>query len=638
MKTSRQLKKFPEKFPFYRSTITWTGKIEPAETGLYQFKLYYAGYTKLFIDDKEVVAERWRTAWNPNTYKFFLDMQKGRSYKVRLEWQPDGGVSYIGLKALSPRPAEEQGNLSLYSEMGDQIDYYFISGDNIDKVISGYRTLTGKAPIMPKWAMGYWQSRERYQSQGELLNVVKEYRKRDIPLDNIVLDWFYWPEDSWGSHEFNPKTFPDPSGMVDSVHKLNARIMISVWPKFYHTTEHYKEFDSKGWMYRQAVKDSIRDWVGKGYIGSFYDAYNPAARDLYWSQIQEHLYTKGFDAWWMDASEPDILSNASVEYRKLLSTPTALGPSTKYFNAYALMNAMTIYDNQRTVAPDKRVFLLTRSGFAGLQRYSTATWSGDIGTRWEDMKAQIPAGLNFALSGIPYWTFDIGGFCVEGRYTRAKEGSEDMEEWRELNARWYQFGSFCPLFRSHGQYPYREVFNISPEGHPAYNSMVWYDKLRYRLMPYIYSLAGVTYFNDYTIMRAMVMDFGSDLNVESIGDQYMFGPSLLVAPVYKYKARTREVYLPASCGWYDLYTGKYFTGGQKIDADAPYERMPLFVKEGSIIPVGPDIQYVDEKPADPLTLLVYTGRDCVFTLYEDEGINYNYEHGCLQHDQNKLQQ
>jgi alpha-D-xyloside xylohydrolase len=625
--TLTTIKNFPEKFPFYRSTITWTGRIVPKETGLFQFKLYYAGYTKLYIDDKLVVPERWRTAWNPNTYKFFVNMEKGKSYSVRLEWQPDGGVSYIGLKALSPRPAKEHGELSLFSEMGDQIDYYFIYGECMDKILSGYRTLTGKAPIMPKWAMGYWQSRERYQSQTQLLDVLKEYRRRNIPIDNIVLDWFYWNENSWGSHEFNPKTFPDPAGMVDSVHKLNAKIMISVWPKFYYTTDHYKEFDSKGWMYRQATKDSIRDWVGKGYIGSFYDAYQPEARDLFWNQIKEHLYIKGFDAWWMDASEPDILSNASVEYRKKLMTPTALGPSTKYFNAYALMNAMTIYNGQRAADPDKRVFLLTRSGFAGLQKYSTATWSGDIGTRWEDMKSQIPAGLNYALSGIPYWTFDIGGFCVENRYTQAKEGSEDLEEWRELNNRWYQFGSFCPLFRSHGQYPYREVFNISPEGHPAYRSMVYYDKLRYLLMPYTYSLAGLTYFNDYTIMRAMVMDFGSDKNVESIGDQYMFGPSLLVAPVYKYKARTREVYLPLSCGWYDLYTGKYFAGGQKVEADAPYERMPLFVKEGSIIPVGPEIQYVDEKPADPLTLWIYTGRDCAFTLYEDEGVNYNYEKG-----------
>lgn len=625
----KTVKNFPEKFPFYGSSIVWEGAIEPKESGLFHFRLYYAGYTKLYINDELIVPERWRTAWNPNTYKFSGDFEKGQKYRIRLEWKPDGGVSYIGLKALSPRTPEEQGSLSFASEMGDMIDYYFIHGENIDEVISGYRTLTGKAPTMPKWAMGYWQSRERYRSQTELVEVVREYRKRGIPLDNIVLDWSYWPVDSWGSHEFDKKFFPDPAGMVDEVHKLNAKIMISVWPKFYYTTDHYKEFDSKGWMYKRAVNDSIRDWIGKGYIGSFYDAYSQEARDLFWEQIFEHLYTKGFDAWWMDASEPDILSNADIDYRKQLSTPTALGPSTKYFNTYALVNAMAIYDGQRSANPDKRVFLLTRSGFSGLQRYSTATWSGDIGTRWEDMKAQIPAGLNFAMSGIPYWTFDIGGFCVENRYANAKEGSEDLNEWRELNTRWFQFGSFCPLFRSHGQYPYREVYNISPEGHPAYKSMVYYDKLRYRLMPYLYSLAGLTCFNDYTIMRAMVMDFARDKNVKSIGDQYMFGPSLLVAPVYKYKARTREVYFPAQTGWYDFYSGKYIEGGQKIEVDAPYERIPLFVKEGSIIPAGPEIQYTDEKPADPVTLLVYTGKDCAFTLYEDEGTNYNYENGAF---------
>jgi alpha-D-xyloside xylohydrolase len=625
--TLTTIKNFPEKFPFNRSTITWTGDIEPEESGPYYFKLYYAGYTKLYLDGELVVPERWRTAWNPNTYKFSRKLEKGHKYAVKLEWKPDGGVSYIGLKALSPRSVKDQGSLSLTSEMGNQIDYYFIRGKSMDDVISGYRTLTGKAPIMPKWALGYWQSRERYRSQNELLDVVKEYRKRNIPLDNIVLDWSYWPVDSWGSHEFNPKFFPDPSGMVDSVHKLNARIMISVWPKFYYTTEHYKEFDSRGWMYRQAVDDSVRDWIGKGYIGSFYDAYSQGARDLFWEQIREHLFTKGFDAWWMDASEPDILSNASIEYRKKLSTPTALGPSTKYFNTYALVNAMAIYDGQRSSEPNRRVFLLTRSGFAGLQRYSTATWSGDIGTRWEDMKAQIPAGLNFALSGIPYWTFDIGGFCVENRYTKAQEGSEDLNEWRELNTRWFQFGSFCPLFRSHGQYPYREIFNISPAGSPAYESMVYYDRLRYRLMPYLYSLAGLTYFNDYTIMRAMVMDFGGDKAVKSIGDQYMFGPSLMVAPVYKYKARSREVYFPSSCGWYDFYTGIYILGGHQLQVDAPFEQIPLFVREGSIIPFGPEIRFTDEKPADTITLYVYTGRNCAFTLYEDEGTNYNYEKG-----------
>ncbi len=621
------VKNFPEGFPFGNSLITWTGEIEPAETGNYHFRLYYAGYTKLWIGDELVVPERWRTAWNPNTYKFSRILEQGKEYTVRLEWKPDGGISYIGLKALSPRTAEEQGDLTLTSEMGDQIDYYFIRGGNLDEVISGYRKLTGKAQIMPKWSMGYWQSRERYRSQGELLNVVREYRERQIPLDNIVLDWSYWPVDAWGSHEFDPQFFPDPKGMVDSVHLMNARIMISVWPKFYHTTDHYKEFDNNGWMYRQAVADSVRDWIGKGYIGSFYDPYSEGARKLFWEQMKDHLYIHGFDAWWMDASEPDILSNASVEYRKKLSTPTALGPSTKYFNTYALMNAQAIYEGQREADPDRRVFLLTRSGFAGLQRYSTATWSGDIGTRWEDMKAQIPAGLNFALSGIPYWTFDIGGFCVENRYTRADEGSEDLIEWRELNTRWFQFGAFCPLFRSHGQYPYREIFNISPPGTPSYRSMVYYDKLRYRLMPYIYSLAGMTWFNDYTIMRAMVMDFGSEPAVRSIGDQYMLGPSILVAPVYEYKARTRKVYFPSVCGWYDFYTGQFIPGGRYLDVSAPYERLPLFIREGSIIPFGPEIEYTSQKPADPITLFVYTGRNASFTLYEDEGINYGYERG-----------
>jgi len=621
------IKKFPENVRLGNSKVVWSGTMEPKESGIFRFKLYYAGYIKLYINNELVVPERWRTAWNPNTYKFSRSMEQGKKYDIRVVWKPDGGTSYLGLKTLSPVAPEEQGKLSLSSEMGDQIDYYFVHGKNTDEVISGYRELTGKAQVMPKWAMGYWQSRERYKTQDELINVVKEYRKRNIPIDNIVLDWSYWPVKSWGSHEFDPVNFPDPSGMVDEVHKLNAKIMISVWPKFYYTTDHYKEFDKNGWMYKLAVKDSIRDWIGKGYIGSFYDPYSQGARDLFWGQIKEHLYSKGFDAWWMDASEPDILSNASLEYRKKLSTPTSMGPSTKYFNTYALMNAMAIYNGQRSVDPDKRVFLLTRSGFAGLQRYSTATWSGDIGTRWEDMKAQISAGLNFAVSGIPYWTMDIGGFCVENRYASAKEGSEDLEEWRELNTRWYQFGAFCPLFRSHGQYPYREIYNMAPDEHPAYKSMVYYDRLRYSLMPYIYSLAGMTHFSDYTIMRPMFMDFNADVKVKDIGDQYMFGPSLLVAPVYKYKARTRDVYFPASCGWYDFYTGKYINGGEIISVDAPYEKLPLYVREGTILPIGPDIQFTDEKPADVITLYVYTGRNCTFTLYEDEGTNYNYEKG-----------
>lgn len=620
------IKNFPEKFPFYGSLITWEGQIEAPQTGTYRFGLYYAGYTKIWIDGK-LLTDKWRTAWNPNLSKFDIDLKEGEKHSIKLEWKPDGGVSYIGLRVHTPVGPAEQNKISFWSEMGDQMDYYFIRGNNMDGLISGYRQLTGKAQVMPKWAMGYWQSRERYKTQDELLSTLQEFRKRHIPIDNIVLDWFYWREDNWGSHEFDLTRFSDPKQMMDKVHDLNARLMISVWPKFYHTTEHYKEMEKIGAMYLLATKDSIRDWVGKGYIGSFYDAYNPEARSLFWKQMNDHFGGLGIDAWWMDASEPDILSNASIEYRKKLMNPTALGPSTKYFNAYALMNARGIYEGSRESYPDQRVFLLTRSGFAGLQRYAAATWSGDIATRWEDMRAQIPAGINYCMSGNPYWTMDIGGFCVENRYVNAKEGSADLDEWRELNTRWTQYGAFAPLYRTHGQFPFREVFNIAPDNHPAYKSIVYYDKLRYRLMPYIYSLTGMVWLNDYTIMRGLAMDFGADAGVFNIGDQYMFGPSFLVCPVYAYKAREREVYFPAGAGWYDFYTGKYTDGGQKLTVPAPYDKIPLFVKAGSLVPIGPEIEFTSQMPADPVTLYVYAGADAGFTLYEDEGVNYNYEKG-----------
>lgn len=266
---------------------------------------------------------------------------------------------------------------------------------------------------------------------------------------------------------------------------------------------------------------------------------------------------------------------------------------------------------------------MTRSAYAGLQRLSAAIWSGDTGTTWKDMKNQIAAGLNFSMSGIPFWTMDIGGFAVEQRYIHPNK--KNLEEWRALMTRWYQFGAFCPLFRAHGQYPYREVFNIAPAGTPTYQSIVYYDKLRYRLMPYIYTLDGMTYFDNYTIMRALVMNFPEDQNVRNISDEYMFGPSLLINPVYKYKARSRKVYLPETSGWYNLYNGKFFKGGQYIDAKAPYQRMPVFVKAGSIIPFGPSLQYASQKPENPITLYVYTGGNAHFTLYDDEGINYDYK-------------
>ena len=634
---SRVIGNLPQSIALDGANVTYEGYIEAPTSTNYHFILYYAGYTKVYIDGKLVVPERWRTAWNPNAYKFECTLEKGRRTPLRIEWQPDGAVSYCGLRAAVPQTDQQQRKISIWSEMTRDMDYYFIAGDDMDEIISGYRTLTGKAQVMPKWSLGFWQSRERYKTADDVMSTLAEFRRRQVPIDNIVQDWSYWVEDSWGSHDFDPKRYPDPQLMLDSVHAMHGRFMISCWPKFYCTTDNYKQLDSHGWMYQQAVTDSIRDWIGSGYLGSFYDAYAAGARRLFWQQMNEHLYckfNKGIDAWWMDASEPNVRDCTPIDYRKQLCGPTAMGTSDEYFNAYSIVNADAIYNGQRSVDNNRRVFLLTRSGFAGLQRYSTATWSGDIGTRWEDMRAQMTAGINFSMSGVPFWGMDQGGFCVEKRYEAAQklfdktgQENEDLKEWRELQSRWNQFGCFIPLYRAHGQWPLREVWNIAPDNHPAYQSIVYYHKLRYRLMPYLYSMAGWVNSCDYTMMRGLAMDFASDAQVLNIGNQWMFGPSLMACPVGYYKARQRDVYFPKQCGWYDLYSGSHIKGGQTLTVDAPYERIPVFVPEGAIIPFGPEIQWSDEKPADAITLYVYAGANGKFQLYEDEGTNYNYEKG-----------
>ncbi len=633
----KQIKNLPQGFKFKGAKVVYEGSIEASRTALYRFLLYYAGYTKVYLNNKVVVPEIWRTAWNPNSHKFNINLKQGVRVPLRIEWQPDGDVSYCGLRASAPVSEAEQNKLSIWSEMSPDMDYYFIAGNNMDDVISGYRQLTGKAQVMPKWALGYWQSRERYKSTDEVLSVLKEFRTRKLPIDNIVQDWFYWKENQWGSHQFDPVRYPDPQLMLDSIHAMHGKFMISCWPKFYINTDNYKELDSHGWMYHQAVKDSIRDWVGKGYVGSFYDAYSDGARKMFWRQMNDNLYSKfnhSIDAWWMDASEPNVKDCTDMPYRKALCGPTDLGPSTEYFNAYALENAEAIYNGQRSVMPNKRVFLLTRSGFAGLQRYSTATWSGDISTRWEDMRTQITAGLNFSMSGVPFWGMDIGGFTTEDRYVAAQQNfdktgveNEDLKEWRELNARWNQYGAFAPLYRTHGQWPFREPWNLAPETHPCYKSIAYYSKLRYNMMPYLYSMTGWVHFKDYTMMRGMIMDFEKDSKVYNLTDQYMFGPAFMVCPVAYYKMRNRNVYFPSACGWYDFYTGKYMAGGQTVNVDAPYERIPLFVRAGSIIPFGPDMQYSDEKKPELINLYIYEGADGNFQLYEDEGTNYDYEKG-----------
>ena len=607
--------------PLNGGKVCYEGTITAPETGDYSFIQYYAGFQRTEVGGEEKMSRRWRPAWNPNSYKFTAHLEKGVPTPLKVEWEPDGDVSYIGLRVL-PAGAVDEG-ITFWNEFEPQLDYYFIGGGTYDGVIRGYRQLTGKAPVMPKWVLGFWQSRERYSTQEDLVGTLAALRRRHIPVDSIVQDWQYWEEDQWGSHAFDTSRYPDPEKMLDDVHALHGRFMISVWPKFYTNTVHYKELKASGYVYGNAEKDSLKDWLG--HTQSFYDAYAPSGRELFWRQMDESLYTKygrKIDAWWMDASEPNLRDCLPMDYFKWLLTPNALGPSTEYLNAYALVNAMAIYEGQRSVDPDKRVFLLTRNGFSGLQRYSTATWSGDIGTSWTDMRMQMAAGLNYSMSGIPFWGMDIGGFSVMSKFYEAAYA----DEWQELQTRWHQFGTFVPLFRTHGQWPRRELWNIAPEGSKAYKSILWYMRLRYRLMPYLYSLTGAVNREDYTLMRGLPMDFPADPEVRDLSDQWMLGPALMPCPVYEYKARSREVYFPQGV-WYDFYTGACFPGSQHIVADAPYERIPLFVRGGSILPVGPDMEWSDEKPADNLLLLVYAGADASFTLYEDDGLTYGYEKG-----------
>ncbi len=616
------IKNLPD-IPLMGATVTYEGTITAHETGDYHFIQYYAGFQSTEVDGVEVMSRRWRPAWNPNSYKFTVHLEAGKPTPIKVEWEPDGDVSYIGLRVAPLETPQQESRLTFWSEFEPQADYYFIAGGNYDGVIKGYRQLTGKAPIMPKWALGFWQSRERYSTQEELVGTLAEFRRRHIPIDNIVQDWHYWPEDQWGSHEFEASRYPDPEKMLDDVHAMHGRFMISVWPKFYTNTEHYKELKEAGFAYTHAEEDGLVDWLG--HKQSFYDAYAPKGRKMFWRQMDESLYSKfgkKIDAWWMDASEPNLRDCLPMDYFKWLLTPNALGSSTEYLNAYALVNAQAIYEGQRSVDPDKRVFLLTRNGFSGLQRYSTASWSGDIGTSWTDMRMQMAAGLGYSMSGIPFWGMDIGGFSVMSKF----QNPANAPEWQELQTRWHQFGTFVPLFRTHGQWPQRELWNIAPEGSPAYNSILWYMQLRYRIMPYLYSLAASVHFDDATIMRGLVMDYPEDPEVRDLSDQWMLGPALMVCPVYEYGARSRSVYLPKG-GWYDFYTGEYYAGGRRITVEAPYERIPLFVREGSILPYGDAMEWTDEKPADHITFLVYAGKDASFKFYEDDGLTYGYEKG-----------
>ena len=661
---------------------------------------------------------------------------------------------------------------SFWSEVADNIDYYFLFGPTMDQVIAGYRNLTGQAPMYGKWAYGYWQSKEHYATRYELLGIAQEYRKRRIPIDNIIQDWNYWGgNDMWGGMFFDETKYPRPKEMIGLLHQQNFHIMISIWAGLGPASPIYQDMERRGYLY------SPVGWAGFKY----YDAYNPAANDLYWQYANKGLFSKGIDGWWMDSTEPDIvnaLTKESEEYEMKRVENNYLGSFARYLNPYSLLITEAVYKNQRKETDQKRVYILTRSTFAGQQRAASTTWSGDIGANWDVYRKQMPAGINHSMAGIPYWTFDIGGFVI-GSYGGVFSNGGKDPAYQELYTRMFQFGSFCPIFRAHGSETPREIWEFGEYS----DTLLKFDNLRYRLLPYIYSLGWQVTHDGYSIMRGLPMDFADDRETYSIDDQFMFGPAIMVSPVTQYmyhrppedsiliipehfktkdgrpgltakyycddefkklcheavepninvywytgwpsfitgpkfsmrwegklipaqigkyrfhiksfgprrvfldgqelphnydsvesytipvelqagkeydfafetsnavlgafraqmfwktpeihareatfepRQKTRAVYLPAGNQWFDFWTGETFSGGQSVVADAPIDKIPLMVKSGSILPMGPFVQYATEKPADPIELRIYPGADGSFTLYEDENDNYNYEKG-----------
>ncbi|MGD0769229.1 MAG: TIM-barrel domain-containing protein [Tepidisphaeraceae bacterium] len=608
--------------PFGQGSVRWEGSILAPATGDYQFQAFSDGQINVWIDGK-MVMDYWRQSWLPWKELTRVHFEANRRYPIKVEWSRQGG-STIQLQWKTPG-AESEPPISLWSEVGEGVDYYFINGPRIDDVIAGYRRLTGRAPMMPQWSFGLWQSRQRYETQGESLDVVAGFRNRGIPFDNIVQDWRYWPEGEWGSHQFDLDRFPDPKGWIDEIHRNHARLMISVWGKFYPGTENFRQLQKGGFLYPENLEEGVRDWLGYNY--AFFDAFNPEARRLFWQQMLPTLFAKGVDAWWLDATEPDLLPRPTLDGQRTHMNPTALGPGARVLNAYPLMECSAIFEGQQKAAPNQRVFILSRSGFAGQQRFAAASWSGDTSSTWQAMRAQIAAGIGFCISGVPYWTMDVGGFSVPERFNGDSTTPEDFEEWCELNARWFEFGAFCPILRVHGEFPYREMWEFGGDSSPAFKAELRFDRLRYRLMPYINSLAGWVTLNDYTMMRGLAMDFPGDAVAREIKDQYMFGPAFLVNPVTAYRARSREVYLPAGAKWYDFWTDDSYSGGQVVTAEAPYDAIPIFIRAGSIVPMGPELQYTAEKPADPISLYVHLGADGDFGLYEDDGLTNAWQKG-----------
>lgn len=574
-------------------SVRFSGFLVAADTGEYVLQTVSDDGVRVWLDGKQIIDD-WQVQ-PAATRTAHVHLTTAKHVALRIEYFQ---ATRQAVLQFSWAKSQATSAITLSSNAGGQIDYYFMAGPEMDAVIGHYRKLTGAAPMFPRWAWGYWQCKEHYNTQAELLGVVRRYRKMGVPLDGIIQDWFYWVPHPWGSHEFDRKRYPHPKRMVEEVHAMHAHIIISVWAKFQPGSANYRQLlDAKVLL---PMTGGMR----------YYDPFNPLGRKLYWQQMRKELFSLGMDGWWLDASEPEF----TASWGQFAPMTTADGPGAFVYNAYPLMHTSAVYRGQRLTPSTKRVFILTRSAYAGQQRHAAVTWSGDTQGNWDSFRKQVPAGINFCLSGIPYWNTDIGGFFSHNPKNLA---------YAELFTRWFQFGAFCPMFRVHGtKYP-KEVWRFAPH---IQKILIAYIHLRYRLLPYIYSVAWKVTHEHYTMLRGLVMDFRDDVGVSDIADQFMFGPALLVNPVMHPGIKTRKTYLPAG-DWIDFHTGAAQTGGRSVDLPCPLETMPLLVRAGSIIPMGPLMQYATEKPADPIELRVYPGRNCQFNLYEDENDNYNYQWG-----------
>jgi len=541
-----------------------------------------------------------------------------------------------------------------WADAVDELDYYFIHGGSFDGVTRLYHELTGSAPLLPKWAFGFIQSKERYVNAAELIEVVREYRRREIPLDAVVLDWKSWPNGAgWGQKSFDPERFPNPAAMTRELHEMGARLMVSLWPIMTGDCPDQLEMRGQGGM------------LGNQ---STYNAFDPAARKIYWEQANRGLFTHGVDAWWCDCTEPFEADWSGAEKpepdeRLHINTEAAATYLDRTrINTYSLPHSQGIYEGQRAERSNKRVLNLTRSSYAGQHRYGTVCWNGDICATWETLRKCIPEGVNFCATGEPWWTVDIGGFFINhdpgywfwrGDFPEGCRGLTAMEAmepdpadtgcrdlgFHELYTRWTQYAVFLPMFRSHGTDAAREIWRFGDEGNPFYDAIAAAIRLRYRLLPYLYTLASEVTREGRMMLRAAALDFPDDPATHDLDDQFLCGRSLLVCPITRPMffapgsqpihnvPRTREVYLPGGCDWHDFHTGERHHGGQSITAAAPLDSIPVFVRAGSIIPLGPVIQSTSEESCEPIELRVYPGADADFSLYEDAGDGYSYENG-----------